>query len=301
MNTNIVNPVIYDYNTNEKIIKELCQEYPFLSAKICGTTCLGRHIYSLTLGNQKNSVLYVGGTHGCEWLTSLELLLFTEKLCHSIKHNHPIAGVNISKAFTELGVTIVPCLNPDGVEIAVHGEAASLTLRKFLKSMHCQDYSKYSANAMGVDINHNFNAGWEVLKKIEQENGITKPCPRQFGGEWAESELETKAITKLCRLNNFRQCLSMHSQGEEIFWRYGETLPPHSQMMAKILSNSCGYKLVENDGLASHGGLKDWFINEFNHPAFTFEIGKGENPLPQSDLLKIHEKIEEALTIFCLM
>lgn len=299
--SNIVNPVIYDYNTNKKIIEELCKEYPFLSAKICGKTCLGSSIYKLELGNQNNCVLYVGGTHGCEWLTCLVLLKFTEKLCHSIKHKHNIAGVNIEKAFTQLGITIVPCLNPDGVEIAVHGEQNAVGVRKFLRSLNCMDYSKYNANAMGVDINHNFNAGWKESKKIEFENAITKPSPRQYGGQYAESELETRCITKLCRLNNYRQCLSMHSQGEEIFWKYGKNMPIQSKMMAKILADSCGYKLVENDDLASHAGLKDWFIQQFNKPAFTMEIGKGENPLPVSDLNDIYEKIEEALTIFALM
>lgn len=299
--SNIVKPVIYDYNTNKKIIEDLCKEYPFLSAKIIGKTCLGSSIYALELGNQKNSVLYVGGTHGSEWLTSLVLLKFVESLCLSIKQSQELSGVNIQKAFTQLGVTIVPCLNPDGVQIATHGEIGVVGVRKFLRSLDCDDFSKYNANAMGVDINHNFNAGWQELRKIERENKITKPAPRQFGGQYAESELETRTITKLCRLNNYRQCLSLHSQGEEIFWQYGENAPPQAQMMAKILAESCGYTLVANEGLASHGGLKDWFIKEFNRPAFTMEIGKGENPLPVNELNKIYNSIQEALTIFALM
>ena len=72
-------------------------------------------------------------------------------------------------------------------------------------------------------------------------------------------------------------------------------------MMAKILADSCGYTLVTNDALASHGGFKDWFIEEFARPGFTLEIGKGENPLPVSDLSKIYKRIEEALLIFALM
>ena len=64
-------------------------------------------------------------------------------------------------------------------------------------------------------------------------------------------------------------------------------------MMAKILADSCPYTLVTNAGLASHGGFKDWFIEDFGRPGFTLEIGKGENPLPPSDLYAIYDKLYE--------
>ena len=95
--------------------------------------------------------------------------------------------------------------------------------------------------------------------------------------------------------------MALHSQGEELFWRYGENTPKNSEMMAKILSDSCGYRLVDNQGLYSHGGFKDWFIEEFSSPGFTMEIGRGENPLPKENLYSIYNQIEEALLLFCLM
>ena len=58
---------------------------------------------------------------------------------------------------------------------------------------------------------------------------------------------------------------------------------------------------VENDGLASHGGFKDWFLSEFERPGFTFEIGRGENPLPLSSFERIYEKLEETLLLAALM
>lgn len=207
----------------------------------------------------------------------------------------------MKRALTQLGVTIIPCVNPDGVEIAVHGSASAKNLRQFVSCIPCEDYSKWNANAMGVDINHNFNAGWHTLRQMEEEQGIHSPSARQFGGAFPESEAETKALTRLCRIRQFRQCMALHSQGEELYWQYGEYTPPQSDMMAKILADSCSYNLVQNSALASHGGFKDWFINEFHRPGFTMEIGKGENPLPQSELYEIYSKIEEALVLFSLM
>lgn len=296
-----VKPIIFDYNTNLSIIEELTAEFSFLRPAVIGRTALGRGIFSLSLGNEKNSVILAGGFHGSEWLTSLVLYLFTERLCRSIKDGELMCGVNPERAFSQLGVTIIPCVNPDGTEISVHGINAAKRLKDFVGSIKCEDYRKWNANALGVDINHNFNAGWEKLRQMEREQGIDAPAPTRYGGAYAESESETKALTRLCRLKKFRSCMALHSQGEEIFWSYGENTPKNAEMMAKILADSCGYRLVNNEGLYSHGGFKDWFIEEFSAPGFTMEIGKGENPLPKEELYNIYAKIEEALLLYCLM
>lgn len=297
----IVKPRLFDYNTNKEIIEELILEYPFLSVELCGRTALGRGIFSLNIGNQDNSVIYAGSFHGSEWITGLTLLLFAERLCYSIKHSKLLCGVDMKRALSQLGVTIIPCANPDGVEIATHGEAGALSLSGFVSKLGCEDYSKWNANALGVDINHNFNAGWKELRRMEEEKGICGPAPRQYAGAYAESEAETKALTRLCRIKQFRQCMALHAQGEELYWQYGDYSPAQSSMMAKILADSCSYTIVTNAGLASHGGFKDWFISELKRPGFTMEIGKGENPLPVSQLYEIYSRIEEALVLFALM
>ena len=48
-------------------------------------------------------------------------------------------------------------------------------------------------------------------------------------------------------------------------------------------------------GLASYGGFKDWFLLHFRRPAFTIEVGKGENPLPVRDFFPIYDKVEAML------
>lgn len=296
----IVKPCAFDYNTNKKIIEDLIKEYPFLNVQVIGRTALGRGIFSLNIGNNKNSVIYVGSVHGCEWLTSLVLLLFTERLCHSVKYSHLLCSVDIKKAFGQLGVTVIPCLNPDGTEISVHDLKGAKSMGSFVSSFSYEDRLKWKANAMGVDINRNFGASWHLSRQLEEENGICSPSPFFFGGEYPESEAETKALTRLCRMQTFRQCMALHCGGEEIYWKYGQNEPAQSSMMAKILACSSSYTLSEKEELSSHGGIKDWFIKEFSRPAFTMTIGKGENPLPE-ELYSIYERIEEALTVFALM
>lgn len=297
----IVKPVKFNYSTNLMLFEDLTAKFPFLRPEVQGRTALGRGIFSLSVGNPKNSVLIAGGFHGSEWLTCLELYLFTERLCTSIAERTSLCGIDVDRAFSMLGVTVIPCVNPDGTEIAVNGAEGARGLKDFVASLGCEDYSRWNANALGVDINHNFNAGWDKLRQMEREEGIDSPSPGRYGGRYPESEAETRALTRLCRLRRFRSVMALHSQGEELFWRYGENTPKNSAMMAKILADSCSYKLVDNLGLYSHGGFKDWFIEEFSSPGFTMEIGKGENPLPEEKLYEIYERIEEALLLFCLM
>ena len=71
--------------------------------------------------------------------------------------------------------------------------------------------------------------------------------------------------------------------------------------MAEIMGATSGYAVADPEGLASHGGFKDWFISCFCRPAFTIEIGKGENPLPLSDLPGIHRTLEEMLVFSIIM
>mgnify|MGYP003303302214 CR=1 FL=1 len=297
----IVKPDFFDYNTNLKLFEEITVNFPFLKPRLEGRTALGRGIFSLSLGNEQNSVLIAGGFHGSEWITCLAIYLFTERLCRHLSEGTLLCGVDIEKAFSKLGVTLIPCVNPDGTEIAVHGAEGAKGLRSYVASIGCENYCKWNANALGVDINHNFNAGWDKLRQMEREEGIYSPSPTRYGGRFAESEAETRTLTRLCRMKNFRSVMALHSQGEELFWKYGERTPKASAMMAKIIADSCGYRLTDNSGLFSHGGFKDWFIEEFGLPGFTMEIGKGENPLPVEMLCEIYDRIEEALLLFCLM
>ena len=82
---------------------------------------------------------------------------------------------------------------------------------------------------------------------------------------------------------------------------YGEKNPPESERLARIFSASSGYTLIKNSGLASHGGYKDWFIEKFNRPGFTVEIGKGENPLPLQDFDGILKDTVPMLTLAAIL
>ena len=291
----IVYPRPAYYEVIRSMIYQIKRSYPFVSCHVCGRSLAGRAIFVLSIGPVKKSSLFVAGVHGQEWLTSLILLRFFENICRSIACKEPMCGINICDITN--GISIIPCLNPDSAQIALCGADGACCFSRTVCSISGGDFSDWNANARGVDINHNFDAGWELLRRAETEAGITGPSPRRYGGPYPESEPETIALTNFVRRYSPCHAVALHSQGEEIYWKYGDNTPERSELMAKLFASSSGYELKENYGLAAHGGFKDWFINEFSRPAFTFEIGKGKNPLPLTDFEPIYSRIEEMLTL----
>ena len=285
------------YSTYKKYVTALNDEYKCIELTTCGKSVLNKNIFSIVIGQGSKAVVYVGGTHGLEWLTSLLLLRFTERLADAYECGSMLAGFDVKNILASRRLVIIPELNPDGIEIAIRGADACGSLRDVNSKICNNDFSLWSANANGVDINHNFNADWYSLREIESQAGINSPSPRRYGGAFPESEPETRAITRLCRNISVDMLVSFHSQGEEIYYEYGKNTPQKSLHIAKMLSALTDYTLVKNQGLCSSGGLKDWFIEEFKRPAFTVEIGKGHNPLPAEALNEIYEKLEAMLVV----
>ena len=258
---------------------------------------LGREIPALGVGNLKNAVVFVGATHGQEWLTCSLLLRFLEDFGAAYARGGELAEISLPGVMKGKGLVVVPCLNPDGVEIALHGPVSAGNCRGLIEAVRREHPGqKWQANARGVDLNHNFDAGWQELQAMERAAGITGPAPTRYGGPAPASEPETRAMVHLTAAFDFRRLYSFHSQGEEIFWEYGGVPAPQGELIARTLSALSGYRLVENAGLASHGGLKDWYIQTFRRPGFTVEIGKGENPLPIEDLEPVYARLLPMLT-----
>ena len=134
---------------------------------------------------------------------------------------------------------------------------------------------------------------FSVFLAISGKNG--KNC-----GTAPESEPETRVLADLCRNVSFRHAVALHTQGEEIYWRYGAHTPPQSRMMARVLSAVSGYALADPSESSAHGGFKDWFIDCFHRPAFTLELGRGQNPLPLREFESIYAKAREMLLLSLL-
>lgn len=290
-----------DAGAVQGMVYALRGRYRFLDALPVGGSVLGRDITALMLGSGRERVLYAGGFHGQEWITSWVLLRLCEDICEAISQDGHIQEIDFRRALSGRSLIFVPQVNPDGVAIALHGSASAGRYAEQVAALGGDTPGLWQANARGVDINHNFNAGWALLQEMERKKGIDGPAPRQWRGPQPESEPETQAITALCRKARFRHVVAMHAQGEEIYWRYGPRTPPCARVMAEVMASASGYTAADPEGLASHGGFKDWFIEETGRPGFTIELGRGVNPLPVESFEAVYEKAQEMLLLAALM
>lgn len=278
------------YNELRSAFEKIEEDYDFIHCFSIGKSVLKRRIDAVILGYGPKPVLFVGAHHSLEYLTSMILVKFIVDLCSSYKTGKEFCDCDVKELLSRQSIYIIPMLNPDGVELHLNGLESAKNLEEQLGNITGGDFSKWQANAHGVDLNHNYNAGFKKLRQMEIDSGINAPAPTRYGGKRAESEPETHALCNLCRRIMFSRVYAFHSQGEEIYWEYGENTPDNSFKIANMLANSCDYKISQPDGLASHGGFKDWFIDVFKRPGFTIEIGKGKNPLPPKDFESVYEK-----------
>lgn len=229
-----------------------------------GTSNLGQNLFCIKAGNGAKNALVVCGHH------SLETIL-SEFMMEYLFHSTP-------EQFDGITLYAVPLLNPDGADI-VAGR---------VKPEALSEKSKWQANYRGVDLNHNYDAGFRLAKKAVEAEGITGPHFTKYGGEEPFSEPETRAIRDLCKKIPFELAVAFHSQGEEIYYEYDGIMPEDTPRYLEALEQTTHYKLAKPTGTASHGGMKDWFLKTYQKPAFTVEAGLGKNPLPHALFPKIY-------------
>ena len=297
----LVEPKGYNSSELDCVINELMCKYPFLKKLCFGSSVSGKKLSALMLGSGKDITIFVAAVHGNEYLTATILSMFIEELCESLRNSTLFCGIDFCKALRQNSIVIVPMLNPDGCDIVLNNLSAfnKSSISRILKLSN-GDVSRWKANLNGVDINHNFPAGWDRLRQIEISRGIVSYSCGKFGGFLPSSEPETIAIMTLCKLLRPRSAIALHTQGEVIYYGYDKYNEAETQM-AEIFSMLSGYAISTPDYLSSCGGFKDWFAKQFNKPAFTIECGLGENPLPIEEVTHIYKRIKEMLAVASIM
>ena len=284
----------YTSQTLSNHITELKNTYNFLDVSNIGVSNLGVPIHVIRFGRGTKEILYVGSTHGNEFITTPLLMLFLEILCNSYVNGLPVYGQNPRRLFNEVSLYIVPMLNPDGVDLVQ--EAIPKNSEGYQRALQiANNYPNipfptgWKANIYGVDINLQFPAGWEEARRIKYSQGFTSPAPRDFVGYAPLSTPEAKAIYNFILQHNFRLMLTYHTQGEVIYWQYQNYAPSNSLEIANTFAANSGYTVANVPFDSGFAGLKDWYLQTYRRPGFTIEAGKGNNPLPLSDLSNIFE------------
>lgn len=279
-------------------INLLSEQFPFLAVSYLGKSILGKEIPVLSVGEGEKGLLYVGTHHGMEWITSTVLLRFVYDFCRCAQERGCMYRYSLPYLLATRCLYIVPMLNPDGVSYQIQGPNKDHPLYDRLLKMNggSDNFSGWQANARGVDLNHNYNSGFSEYKILEEQMGIGDGAPTRYSGTMPESEPEVGCLCNFIRFHEeIGMALTLHTQGEEIYFSSGGKTHPKASTIVKSFERMSGYMARVPEGMSAYGGMTDWMVGELGRLCFTFECGKGSNPLPVEDAIDIYGKLREVL------
>lgn len=284
-----------DYTSilNALILEGLAVRYPFLITGSIGQSVMGKDIPYVQIGSGEKQVFYNASFHANEWITTPVLLKFLEEYARAYATDQSLYGENARQLFADYSLFLVPMVNPDGVDLVneVLKNSAYETKARMIAAQYPDiPYpSGWKANIDGIDLNLQFPAGWEEAKRIKEAQGFTSPAPRDYVGSGPLTAPESISVYEFTLRHDFRLILAYHSQGEVIYWKYLDYEPEGSRRIAEYFGEVSGYTVEETPYASGNAGYKDWFIQDYNRPGFTIEVGMGENPLPMSQFSQIYE------------
>lgn len=284
--------VRYTHRAVQYVAEGLTARYPFIRAGSVGRSVEGQELTLLSIGEGPKEVLYHASHHANEWITTPTVLKFLEQLAAGRALGTPVGNFTAAQILRGTTIHFVPLVNPDGVDLVTGAYPPGSRQYEAAKTMN-ERYglrfpSGWKANIRGTDLNLNYPAGWEEARRIKYAQGFTAPGPRDFVGPAPLSEPESQAMAAFTRARNLALTLSYHAQGEIIYWRYLDYLPPQSEEIGRAMSEASGYALELTPDESGHAGYKDWFILTYNRPGYTIEVGRGVSPLPLSQFPRIY-------------
>lgn len=293
----------YGYDEMTADLEELNKRYPdLLSLSVIGVSLDGRDIRVAVAGNPQAArhILIQACIHGREYMSALLVMKQLEYFLSEYAtgaYDDPELSYMKNTAFH-----VVPMSNPDGAEISMRGPGAitDITLRNGLLSIYHADiektetkpareqyYRKWKANARGVDLNLNFDAGWNELTGAEAASSSGYPGPAPA------SEPESQALINYAQLFVFDATISYHAYGSGYYWDYRQRgrLRDQTRSLAWLVQSVTGYLSLEDlMGEPSGGGFKDWAIECLRIPSLTVEIGTTSSPLDIREFPTIWER-----------
>ena len=258
-----------------------------------GQTVDGNKLYDFRVGNPaaERHLLVFGGIHAREYITAQLVMRQLVQLLSDQSTNGSYENIAVRELLSNTEIHFIPMANPDGISISqlglegLHTEAVRETVRQIAakdgKALTESYLRQWKSNANGVDLNRNFDALWESYN-----DHLGHASADHYKGTSPECELESKALADLTRQFQFDATLSYHTQGEVIYWNFGQEgeLKNMSLLLANRVSELTGYRLDGNFHALDTAGYKDWAISKLGIPSLTIEAGHGGNPVDPAQM-----------------
>ena len=166
-----------------------------------------------------------------------------ESLVIGVFHGDEPIGKYILEKYLDFGknekLLIVPCLNPDGMDL------------------------KTRQNANNVDLNRNFpTKNWTKTSVGED----------YYGGETPESEIETRFITRIIEEYAPKKIVTIHTPYKIVNYDGDEKAKELAESIAKVLK----YDVEGDIGYPTPGSFGTYYGKERNIPVITIELDENE-------------------------
>ena len=287
------------YSTVYRQMQRFAGRYPFVSLSSFGRSVMGKELLYICAGRGSRTVFYSASHHANEWITTLVLLKFMAELFEKSQTGGSVGGFPAASLLENARLCFAPLVNPDGVDL-VSGTLKSGPSYNYAVRIS-RDYPQipfpegWKANIEGIDLNLQYPANWELAREIKFAQGFVRPAPRDYVGSAPLVAPESNQLAGFTRRLDPSVILALHTQGEVIYWRFADFNPPGAYELGQRLSEASGYALSETPPVSDNAGYKDWFIQEYNRPGYTVEMGLGTSPLPLSDFDSIYSHMAPLL------
>jgi g-D-glutamyl-meso-diaminopimelate peptidase len=220
--------------------------------------------------------------HAREYIATNFLMYLTDTYALNYVNDVSRDGYSFRNALDNVSFLIIPMVNPDGINLVQNGFDSTLD-PEYVKSMYTNSYGSrgWKATATGVDLNNNFDLLWTPKGSA--------PAYAGYGGPYAASEPETRAMQNVIDNTDFKAFVSFHTQGQVVYWmdpNCNQELVEKFKPLADRICEETGFTEMPSDGTYGSSGYMTDYVRYYKEkPAMTIEMCPyiGDYPYPESD------------------
>lgn len=221
-----------------------------------GESVNGNEIKAYHFGNGSDELLFIGGIHGgYSWNTAL----VAYEMIDWLKANPEAVPANVK-------VTVIPVLNPDGLE-KVTGTTGRFGTSQINSSTEVRVTGRFNGN--NVDLNRNFDCQWQSVGTWQNKE--------VSGGENVFSEPESKAIQNYVSSNQPTAVVTWYSAAGGVYAsNCNNGVAQETLDLTNLYAQASGYKAYEEFNYYEiTGDMVNWFASK-NIPAISVLLSNHE-------------------------